>query len=268
MDDRRKPDTHSARGEATTRTWADDAVRAARKTLHTCTVTCDGVTTEHQSVYAGFKAYGLPAGDHIRFRAKAKRDGVAIFEYEGKSYEFRTFLKEPGRARGAPHVTSEAIAQALEAAEHQEGACATLEPIDTEHDGRVRKLRALVMRRGQKEFREALLDAYAGRCAITQCDATAVLEAAHIVPYAGEHTHRQDNGLLLRSDIHTLFDLGLLWIDPASMCVEVAEQLLVTEYAGLRGRALRLPSNLAWHPHRDHLQHHADIARHARTSRG
>jgi hypothetical protein len=110
MDDRRKPDTHSARGEATTRTWADDAVRAARKTLHTCTVACDGVTTEHQSVYAGFKAYGLPAGDHIRFRAKAKRDGVAIFEHEGKSYEFRTFLKEPGRARGAPHVTSEVIA--------------------------------------------------------------------------------------------------------------------------------------------------------------
>jgi hypothetical protein len=73
MDDRRKPDTRSARGEATTRTWADDAVRAARKTLHTCTVTCDGVTTEHQSVYAGFKAYGLPAGDHIRFRAKAKK---------------------------------------------------------------------------------------------------------------------------------------------------------------------------------------------------
>jgi hypothetical protein len=83
------------------------------------------------------------------------------------------------------------------------------------------------LRRGQKEFREALLDAYAGRCGITQCDATAVLEAARIVPYAGEHTHRQDNGLLLRSDIHTLFALGLLWIDPASMCVEAAEQLLV-----------------------------------------
>ena len=78
---------------------------------------------------------------------------------EEKSYEFRTFLKEPGRARGAPHVTSEVIAQALEAAEHQERACATLEPIYTEHDGRVRELRALVMRRGQKEFREALLDA-------------------------------------------------------------------------------------------------------------
>jgi hypothetical protein len=73
---------------------------------------------------------------------------------------------------------------------------------------------------------------------------------------------------LLRSDIHTLFDLGLLWIDPASMCVEVAEQLLVTEYAGLRGRVLRLPSNLAWHPHRDHLQHHADIALPARAARG
>jgi hypothetical protein len=49
--------------------------------------------------------------------------------------------------------------------------------------------------RGQKEFREALLDAYAGRCAITQCDATAVLEAAHITPYAGEHTHRRVNAL-------------------------------------------------------------------------
>lgn len=141
-------------------------------------------------------------------------------------------------------------------------------PIATEHDLRVRELRAVVMRRGQREFRDALLEAYAGKCAITQCAAIAVLEAAHIVPYGGEHTNRPDNGLLLRSDIHTLFDLGLLWVDPTTMCVEVAEQLLATEYEGLRGRALRLPQDPALRPHRDHLQHHADTAQRARAARG
>ncbi len=191
MNARRKPNTHNARGEATARTWADDVVRTARKTIHTRTVTCDGVTTEHQSVHAGFKAYGLPAGDHIRFRAKAKRNGVAFFEHEGKSYEFRTFLKEPGRARGAPHVMPEVIAQALEVAEQQEGACATLAPIDTEHDGRVRELRAVVMRRGQKEFREALLEAYAGRCAIPNATQRPCLRPPTSSPTLGStHTGR------------------------------------------------------------------------------
>lgn len=163
--------------------------------------------------------------------------------------------------------THNLIAEALEAAEQQADP-ALHAPIDTEHDARVRELRGVVMRRGQKGFRDTLLKAYDGKCAITGCAAISVLEAAHIVPYRGERTHRPDNGLLLRSDIHTLFDLGLLWVDPTTMRVEMAEQLLATEYMGLRGRTLRLPQDQGSRPHRDHLQHHADTAQRALGAHG
>ena len=56
-----------------------------------------------------------------------------------------------------------------------------------------------------------------------------MLEAAHISPYRGEDDNHVENGLLLRSDIHTLFDLDLLGIDPERLRV-VLHQDLVEEY--------------------------------------
>lgn len=67
-------------------------------------------------------------------------------------------------------------------------------------------LRAIRVRRGQPHFRAALLRAYDGRCAVTNCDVEDVLEAAHITPYADGGTYDVTNGLLLRADIHTLLD--------------------------------------------------------------
>ncbi|WP_200883691.1 HNH endonuclease [Archangium violaceum] len=52
--------------------------------------------------------------------------------------------------------------------------------------------------------------AYGGRCALTDCEEPRVLEAAHIFPYHGPQTNHVTNGLLLRADLHVLFDLGLL----------------------------------------------------------
>ena len=50
---------------------------------------------------------------------------------------------------------------------------------------------------------------YEGKCAVTGCDVPDVLQAAHIFPYMGPETNHPSNGLL-RADIHTLFDLGLI----------------------------------------------------------
>jgi hypothetical protein len=61
-----------------------------------------------------------------------------------------------------------------------------------------------------------------------------VLEAAHIKPYRGEQDNHPENGLLLRSDIHTLFDLDLLGIDPDRMEVELHPSL-TEEYGELAG---------------------------------
>jgi putative restriction endonuclease len=79
---------------------------------------------------------------------------------------------------------------------------------DLDEDMRDWALRCIAARRGQAAFRAALIDAYGGRCSITGCDAVEALEAAHISPYKGDHTNDVTNGLLLRADLHTLFDLG------------------------------------------------------------
>lgn len=65
----------------------------------------------------------------------------------------------------------------------------------------------MVLREGQPAFRGALILAYAGECAITGCAVTDLLDAAHIARYSGPKSNVTANGLLLRTDIHKLFDL-------------------------------------------------------------
>jgi hypothetical protein len=92
-------------------------------------------------------------------------------------------------------------------------------------------------RRGQQDFRNALRKRYGGRCLVTGCKALAVLEAAHIKPYQGEGDNHPDNGLLLRADIHTLFDLDLLGVEPDGLQVELHPSV-ASEYARFAGRTL------------------------------
>lgn len=123
-------------------------------------------------------------------------------------------------------------------------------------DARKRTMAAIVRRQGQPAFRRALLQAYGGRCAITGCDVLQVLEAAHIVPYQGPATNHVTNGLLLRADLHTLFDLGLISICPESKSMVVSPALRSMEYGVLHGQAVRLPSNPVDHPSEHVLRQH------------
>ncbi len=95
-------------------------------------------------------------------------------------------------------------------------------------------------RRGQQQFRNALRARYGDRCLVTGCEVLAVLEAAHISPYRGEDDNNPANGLLLRSDIHTLFDLDLLGIEPKELCIEIHPHV-VQQYGGFAGGRLRCP---------------------------
>lgn len=103
------------------------------------------------------------------------------------------------------------------------------------YDQRTRTIAEVVRRRGQAKFRKKLLEVYSGVCAVTGCDAIEALEAAHITPYLGDTTNHPQNGLLLRADIHSLFDLGLLAIDPKSLCVVLSRSLKPTSYGCLSG---------------------------------
>ena len=123
-------------------------------------------------------------------------------------------------------------------------------------DARDRIIASIVRRRGQAQFRQELLEAYQHRCALTGCDAVEALEAAHIIPYRGEHTNVMSNGLLLRCDIHTLFDLGLLTIESRSMTVVLDMRLLDTSYGCLAGQSLRVPNDPRCRPSCDLLDAH------------
>jgi hypothetical protein len=115
-------------------------------------------------------------------------------------------------------------------------------------DGRRRVLATLIRRRGQSAFRRELLHAYSGCCAISGWAVEDVLDAAHILPYRGDHTNHVTNGLLLRTDLHALFDLNLLRVDPESHTVLLDARLLDSPYAEFHGRALRLPVDAAQRP--------------------
>ena len=95
-------------------------------------------------------------------------------------------------------------------------------------------------RRGQQGFRNEVRKRYGDRCLVTGCKVLAVLEAAHIKPYQGEKDNHPENGLLLRADIHTLFDLDLLGIEPQSLRVELHPNLAESAaYKHLAGKTLR-----------------------------
>ena len=123
----------------------------------------------------------------------------------------------------------------------------------TLQDERKRRLTEIVERRGQPEFRNKLISAYQGRCAVTGSDALAALEAAHIIPYCGPKSDHISNGLLLRADIHTLFDLYLIGIHPKSLTVALGPVLKNTSYSKLEGKTISVPMRSASRPNSNAL---------------
>jgi hypothetical protein len=96
------------------------------------------------------------------------------------------------------------------------------------------------IRQGQAAFRSSLLVAYRRRCAVTGCILEPVLEAAHIIPHAEGTDYRTSNGLLLRSDIHTLFDLYHLSVDSRGQ-IYLSKEAMNTDYRQFHGKTIRLP---------------------------
>lgn len=129
------------------------------------------------------------------------------------------------------------------------------DPHDIE-DGRKRVMSTIVRRQGQPAFRQMLMDAYDCRCAVTKYDAAESLEAVHIVPYRGPQTNSPANGLLLRADLHTLFDYGLIAVDVSDMRLLVAGRLADTKYGALGGTPVHVPSESSLAPSEENLDFH------------
>jgi hypothetical protein len=142
----------------------------------------------------------------------------------------------------------------------------SIEQLDDEEDRRRRVLATIVARQGQPEFRRRLMAAYDGRCSISGWDVPDSLEAAHIMRYLGPQSNDLSNGLLLRADLHMLFDLGLITIDAESYEIIVDPSLRGTQAQQLHGSRLRLPGDKDAQPSREALRLHAQRAAiHRRT---
>jgi putative restriction endonuclease len=115
-------------------------------------------------------------------------------------------------------------------------------------------------RLGQGAFRVMVTDAYQRKCVITQERTLPALEAAHIKPFSEEGKHDPANGLLLRRDIHALFDGGYVTVTP-DLKFHVGARIRKEfengrHYYELDGRAIAPPTNPDWSPDVSALKWH------------
>lgn len=119
-----------------------------------------------------------------------------------------------------------------------------------------------IPRIGQQAFKAVVAETYSHHCAITGDKVRPVLEAAHILPVAAGGVHRVDNGLLLRSDVHTLFDRGFISVDPKHrlrVSPALRERFGNGDWFYQReGVQIDLPDRRADRPAREFLEWHND----------
>lgn len=131
--------------------------------------------------------------------------------------------------------------------------------IDGPTFGATREVRQRV---GQQAFRGLVLTSYDRRCAITGSHIRPTLQAAHIRPVTQEGMHRVDNGLLLRSDVHTLFDAGYLGVNERYE-LQVSPRLRSDfgngkEFYDRAGSVIALPERRVDRPDREAVSWHMD----------
>jgi hypothetical protein len=133
---------------------------------------------------------------------------------------------------------------------------------DQEQEGtdevqRLIRLAKIALRPQQSEFRMRLRELYQDRCAITRCRTAAVLEAAHIRVIRRKRSVDDSdlrNGILLRADIHALFDVGLITLTEDGSRVQANKELGDPLYDFLNEKEVFRPDKNA--PSIDNIRHH------------
>jgi hypothetical protein len=113
---------------------------------------------------------------------------------------------------------------------------------------------AIAKRRGPSTLRQRLLEAYQGRCSMTGCEVEPILEVAFLQPNQPTQNSDPSHGLLLRADVHTLFDLHLIAIDPETLNIIVAPTLRNTTYGSLHQKPLRQATLAGFQPNQELLK--------------
>jgi putative restriction endonuclease len=162
---------------------------------------------------------------------------------QGKTYDLTT---EPGRTLWNQLQTRRSVPAASSVV--REPTAAFGEPV------------LVQPRLGQGAFRILVTDGYERRCAFTGERTLPALDAAHIRPFSVIKEHRLDNGLLLRKDLHALFDRGYVTVTP-QLRIEVSKRIKEEfdngrEYYRLHGQEMRAPAAIGMHPSSESLVWH------------
>ncbi len=190
-------------------------------------------------------------GTHLRYANligtnldKARTEDT---DFEGAKYSCDTILPPLSRLQRQSMILVDPPLQP----DNQE----VLVDLESLQDERKRTNVFRVGRKDQQKFRDMLLDAFQGKCAITSCDLESALDAAHIFPYRGPATDFPWNGILLRLDFHRLFDRYLLTIDAQTGRVYLSPSLM-NSYGEYANTTVCFPENpvslnrqqaLRWH---------------------
>lgn len=214
-------------------------------------------------------AYPMTAQDELPWEDSGEREYVARFHFDllsespqaqprwgqlqkqwTKPYplQLRSFSDPKEEAVIAQYFDSAPVSRPFSDAERND----ELERLG--FDLRTFALRAIAQRQGQQSFRRALLSAYSRRCAVTGTSTESVLEAAHISRYFGQQSNKTSNGLLLRADIHTLFDLHRVTVTPDH--VVRADPALGPPYIEFDGSIIHVPVRPREQPIQDLLADH------------
>jgi putative restriction endonuclease len=198
------------------------------------TVSCTKYTADFGGSYTAFKDdFGR---DFLRAGCPRYSDQLAMQEFD--------FLRMEMTFRSTYPVTAGLLEGWIRNSYPQAEAGEEVDPVESERytpmegDERERVVRQILARRGQQGFRDKLRMRYGDQCAISGCYVLHVLEAAHIRPYRGKVDNHVENGLLLRADLHTLFDLDLIGIEPTTLTVHCHSAIAQDEYKQFQGREL------------------------------
>jgi len=114
------------------------------------------------------------------------------------------------------------------------------------------------IRQGQNGLRNNLLYQYNNKCCITRCSVTEVLNACHIEPHKIAGLNDSKNALLLRSDIHDLWDMNLIGFHPTTLAVHIKDELKETDYSFLDGQKIA-PGKDRSHPDKQLLEKRREV---------
>jgi putative restriction endonuclease len=113
-------------------------------------------------------------------------------------------------------------------------------------------------RAGRAVFRQKVLAAYGQRCCVTGESSLEVLDTAHIQPYVNSESNHIQNGLAFRTDLHKLFDAGLITIDDDYRLV-TSNRLRSEGYASYHGQKAFVPDEVFRRPSTEALEVHRTV---------